>query len=224
MHLYIAVQVFIYFLFLGSAFGDPQQQLELVNAERKKSGAAPLALDKRLVECAQRHTDYQAQTRKMTHDEPGRPLEVRIEAVDVAWANIGENVAEGFEDDEKVMDSWMHSPGHRQNILNPQFTHLGVGFSEDGNYWTQVFAKITDKAVPYLVIGQVGISANVHGQPTSTSREDGKDMEVGGAIPIPLRGGLFGNKHSQHTGARHRPFHGQHKKRAKLNIRSIKTI
>ncbi|NJR62658.1 MAG: hypothetical protein HC769_29995, partial [Cyanobacteria bacterium CRU_2_1] len=50
-----------------------------------------------------------------------------------------ENVAQGQKTPSEVVRSWMKSPGHRQNILNPNFTEIGVGYSQ--NYWTQVFAK-----------------------------------------------------------------------------------
>jgi len=45
---------------------------------------------------------------------------------------------------EQVMSAWMNSPGHRNNILSPAYTDLGVGVAKDKNgnlYWTQLFIK-----------------------------------------------------------------------------------
>ncbi len=60
----------------------------------------------------------------------------------------GENIAKGFVDVASVMVAWMESPGHRANILNPIFTHLGIGFVStgpdsiyDGFIWTQDFGS-----------------------------------------------------------------------------------
>ena len=45
------------------------------------------------------------------------------------WRAIGENIAEGQFSVAEVMDTWMHSPGHRRNILDPGFKELGVGLA-----------------------------------------------------------------------------------------------
>ncbi|MGL5944276.1 MAG: CAP domain-containing protein [Waterburya sp.] len=55
------------------------------------------------------------------------------------YSNLGENVAQGQTTPTDVLDSWMNSSGHRENILNPNFTEIGVGY--ENNYWTQVFGR-----------------------------------------------------------------------------------
>lgn len=57
----------------------------------------------------------------------------------------GENIARGQTSAQQVTNAWMNSPGHRANILNEDFTHIGVGYVEEGNYWTQI---ITQKKTP----------------------------------------------------------------------------
>ena len=57
---------------------------------------------------------------------------------------LGENIAAGNPTPEEVVDSWMHSPGHRANILNKDFKELGVGYCYKDNstykhYWIQMF-------------------------------------------------------------------------------------
>ncbi|KAK9719532.1 hypothetical protein K7432_004739 [Basidiobolus ranarum] len=119
--------------------GDLQKMLALVNQQRQQNGGEPLKLDINLVQAAQKHTDYQARVGQMTHDEPGRPLSTRVTETGFKWSAIGENVAMGYTSIDLVMEGWMNSAGHRQNILNPQFTSFGSGYVANGNYWTQVF-------------------------------------------------------------------------------------
>ncbi|KAK9767226.1 hypothetical protein K7432_003108 [Basidiobolus ranarum] len=125
----------------GVGNDDLQKMLELVNQQRQQNGQNPLQLDSRLVQAAQKHTDYQASIGQITHDEPGRPLSTRVSETGFKWTALGENVAMGYTSVEAVMNGWMNSPGHRQNILNPQFTHFGSGYVANGNYWTQDFAR-----------------------------------------------------------------------------------
>ena len=51
----------------------------------------------------------------------------------------GENIAYGQRSAAEVMDDWMHSPDHRANILDCEFTAVGVGLDPRGMYWTQDF-------------------------------------------------------------------------------------
>jgi uncharacterized protein YkwD len=51
----------------------------------------------------------------------------------------GENIAMGQTSVQQVMTDWMNSAGHRANILNCQFTAIGIGVTTDGWYWTQDF-------------------------------------------------------------------------------------
>ncbi|GAA3062389.1 hypothetical protein GCM10020000_52100 [Streptomyces olivoverticillatus] len=65
----------------------------------------------------------------------------RITAAGYQWSTYGENIAYGQPDPTSVMDSWMHSDGHRKNILNCSFKEIGVGINNapGGPRWTQVF-------------------------------------------------------------------------------------
>ena len=57
----------------------------------------------------------------------------------ISYTSAGENIAQGQRTPEEVVQAWMNSAGHRANILNNGFTHIGVGYVESGNYWTQQF-------------------------------------------------------------------------------------
>ena len=57
------------------------------------------------------------------------------------YTMVGENVAFGQQTPDEVMRAWMNSPGHRANILHPDFTHIGIGVAAGRPYWTQVFLR-----------------------------------------------------------------------------------
>ncbi|MER2170832.1 MAG: CAP domain-containing protein, partial [Psychrobacillus psychrodurans] len=59
----------------------------------------------------------------------------------ISYTAAGENIAKGQKSAAQVMEAWMNSSGHRANILDAKFTHIGVGYVGDGNYWTQMFIK-----------------------------------------------------------------------------------
>lgn len=121
-----------------------QEILRLVNVERQRVNAPPLVLNDKLAAAAQRHAQDMATSRRTSHTgSDGSTMRSRIDATQYNWSTIGENVAMGQPTATAVMAAWMNSPGHRQNILNPAFTELGVGYAAGANrpYWAQVFAR-----------------------------------------------------------------------------------
>ena len=121
-----------------------EELLQLVNAERQRVNAPPMVLSDKLTAAAQRHSQDMAASRRMSHTgSDGSTMRSRIDATQYRWSTIGENVALGQPSAAAVMTAWMNSPGHRQNILNPAFTELGIGYATAAGrpYWTQVFAR-----------------------------------------------------------------------------------
>ncbi|MET9539378.1 CAP domain-containing protein [Streptomyces sp. NPDC006553] len=121
--------------------GEAEEVVRLVNVERAAAGCKALAVDADLTEAAQDYTDDMAATGNFSHTgTDGSQPQDRIEAAGYTWSRSGENIAKGQADAAAVMDAWMHSPGHRANILNCGFTEIGVGVSTDGGpWWTQDF-------------------------------------------------------------------------------------
>ncbi|CAG8461860.1 12616_t:CDS:2 [Ambispora gerdemannii] len=122
------------------AFATPQTMLDLVNAERKKAGVGALVLDDRLNSAAQKHSDYQAKIKQMTHDDAAGDLGTRITKEGFSWSACGENVAWNQKSEQDVMNAWMHSSGHKANILSSTFTHFGYGVNS--RYYTQDFGTL----------------------------------------------------------------------------------
>jgi uncharacterized protein YkwD len=113
----------------------------LVNAERAQAGCQPLVIDAALSRLAADHSQDMAERGYFDHTDPdGRDPWDRAAAAGVD--NLGgENIAQGQPDAQAVMDAWMNSEGHRANILNCDFTTIGVGvhIAGGGPWWTQDF-------------------------------------------------------------------------------------
>ncbi|GEN53655.1 hypothetical protein HFA01_19170 [Halobacillus faecis] len=117
-----------------------KQVVELTNQEREKQGLAPLKLDTELSAVAKDKSLDMQQNNYFSHNSPnyGSPFDM-MKSYGIDYRTAGENIAMGQTTPEEVVQGWMNSQGHRENIMNPNFTHIGVGHAEDGNYWTQMF-------------------------------------------------------------------------------------
>jgi len=110
---------------------------QFTNEERRKHGLPALARDDSLSEIARMHTDDMLRRHYFSHISPdGASPKERLAPVYLnVISRAGENIWGGrgldFSDSRRLarvaVDGWMISPGHRANILNPDYTHLGVG-------------------------------------------------------------------------------------------------
>ncbi|CAM5466217.1 hypothetical protein SXANM310S_07031 [Streptomyces xanthochromogenes] len=119
-----------------------QQVLDLVNSERGKAGCSALTSNPKLYDAALKHSQNMAAQNFFDHTDPsGAGPGERITAAGYQWSSYGENIARGQADAAAVMDSWMHSPGHRANILNCGYKEIGIGvhYGSGGPWWTQDF-------------------------------------------------------------------------------------
>jgi uncharacterized protein YkwD len=120
------------------------QVVRLTNAERAKGGCDPLSHDARLRRAASGHSADMARKNYFDHDSPdGRDMTDRIRATGFSGSAWAENIAKGQRSAAEVVRAWMNSDGHRQNIMNCSYTHIGVGAVKDARgqiYWTQDFA------------------------------------------------------------------------------------
>jgi uncharacterized protein YkwD len=123
--------------------------LELTNQERKKKELAPLRPNPVLFKLARDHSANMAKQGKMDHVLDGKTPFDRMKDANYSFQRGGENIAAGDATIElaQVMQSWMESKNHRENILGPEFTEIGLGVvRKDGQaYYTQVFAKPSKK-------------------------------------------------------------------------------
>ncbi|MGH2942965.1 MAG: CAP domain-containing protein [Solirubrobacteraceae bacterium] len=108
----------------------------LLNAERGKRGLAPLSSHRQLRKAAQAYSANMVRQRFFAHVSPqGTTLRSRVSRTSYlrgrlsSWS-LGENLAWGSGDratPKRIVRSWMHSPGHRDNILDPSFRDIGIG-------------------------------------------------------------------------------------------------
>ncbi|MFJ8527309.1 CAP domain-containing protein [Bacillus sp. NPDC094106] len=124
----------------GSLSEFEQRVVELTNAERTKQGLPALQVDTELSKVARTKSEDMQKNHYFDHNSPtyGSPFDM-MKQFGISYKAAGENIAQGQRTPEEVVQAWMNSEGHRANILNKNFTHIGVGYVENGNYWTQQF-------------------------------------------------------------------------------------
>jgi uncharacterized protein YkwD len=126
-----------------------ERVIALTNAERIKAGLAPLDTSAALMNAAETYTALMAAGDTIGHEVGDTKLGERITATGYSWSACGENVAAGYNTPESVVAGWMASEGHRANILNPDYTDIGVGYvyRADGawhHFWTMDLAAGLD--------------------------------------------------------------------------------
>jgi len=127
---------------------DKNKLLGLVNEARKTGRycgdeyfppAGKVVWNELLEAAAQMHSDDMNTYDFLSHTgSDGSSPGDRLEKVGYEWTTYGENIAKGYPTEEEVIKGWLESPGHCANIMNPDFTEMGVATS--GKYWTQIFA------------------------------------------------------------------------------------
>ena len=118
--------------------------IELANLQRTRAGCGVVRYDERLRTAARNHSIDMARHERMDHTgSDGSSFVDRAERAGYEGA-MGENIAMGYGTPDEVMDAWMKSKGHRDNILNCEAEAVGIGLARtrDGTpYWTQVFGR-----------------------------------------------------------------------------------
>ena len=135
--------VTIFILLTGNAYAAENfavEVLNLVNAERARVGIAPLRLSNDLQEAsnirAREVVEYFSHTRPDSSD--------CFTVMRNRGRTSGENIAAGHASPAETVEQWMNSEGHRENILNPAFREMGVGYAYEDystyhHYWVQLF-------------------------------------------------------------------------------------
>jgi uncharacterized protein YkwD len=125
----------------------------LINVQRVGRHLPALTENRRLDRSAQGWTNTMIRTGAFWH---GANFSTRITAVGFEWSQAGENIATGFTTPRTVVNAWMGSTGHCQNILDPSYSDVGTGVgrnpvgkaSSGGAAWTQDFALHMGQRLP----------------------------------------------------------------------------
>jgi uncharacterized protein YkwD len=127
-----------------------QRVVDLMNRHRAATGIAPLVVDLRLAEAAQRHSDDMARGRFLAHEgSDGSSVARRVGDAGYDWRAVSENIAAGQGSPDSVVAAWLRSPGHRANLLDGSMRHVGVGYAVADNdryahYWTADFGATSE--------------------------------------------------------------------------------
>ena len=121
-----------------------QALIEAHNRVRAEAKLLPLKAIAPLTEAARSHARDMAEHQKLGHEgSDGSTVSKRVKQRGYRYQEVGENVATG-ETADQVMQLWLDSPPHRKNVLEKEFTEIGVGMAPDTEgqgYWCVVFAR-----------------------------------------------------------------------------------
>lgn len=130
---------------LYSAEDYQNKILKYVNKERKAQKLAPLVINEKLNKIAIIKAADMAKEEKFSHDSKKFGMTFNlIKKENVKFKSAAENIARWHDTPEFVMERWMKSKGHRDNILNKSYNEIGIGkaVDKDGkNYWVQIFIE-----------------------------------------------------------------------------------
>lgn len=130
-----------------SAASMERRAFDLANAQRRSRGQQPLEWDAELSRLARQHSANMASSDFFSHRNPrGMTMVDRARSQGIrGWSALGENIAynQGYEDPAGfVIERWMVSSKHRDNLLNARWTRsaIGVAVADDGRvFFTQLF-------------------------------------------------------------------------------------
>ena len=121
--------------------GEAKINFFLVNAFREYHNTAPLVWSEPAVAAAQLHSQDMAEHNYFDHVSlDGRTPSKRMEDQGIAWRACGENIQAGWSDALEMHNGWVNSAGHRSNLLNGQFSYLGVGFAYSAASTYKIYA------------------------------------------------------------------------------------
>lgn len=121
--------------------------LGLLNSERVRAGCAPLLSQPILYEVALEHSRDMAQNNYFSHNNRnGKGPGTRATEAGYPWGRYAENIAAGYTTAQGVVDGWLASEGHRNNLLNCAYTETGLAVFYDPSstyhyYWTHDLAE-----------------------------------------------------------------------------------
>lgn len=124
-----------------------EEMLKLINQDRAQNNAPPLQIDMQITNIARVKAQDMIDNHYFSHYSPkyGSPFDM-LKSIGVSYVEAGENIA-GNQNVQNAHKALMNSPGHRKNILNPHFTHIGLGIKSGGRYgnmFSQMFVSMPE--------------------------------------------------------------------------------
>jgi len=127
---------------------DEQAIVDLTNAERKAAKLPALTANPQLMAAARSHALNMAKQEKLSHKLDDKEPADRVKDAGYDFGYVGENIAWNQDTPKEVLADWMKSKPHKENILNAEYTEIGVAVEKNKKgerYWVQVFGKPLEK-------------------------------------------------------------------------------
>jgi|SRR5688572_18781870 uncharacterized protein YkwD len=119
-----------------------EEVFNLLNAHRMDNGVGALEYDDLLESAIQGHCLHMSQHTFFDHEAEEDGVVLPWDRAELCGTSAnGENIAQGQRSPADVMEAWIESPGHNENMLNPRFTRVGIGYVAQGRYWGQIFGQ-----------------------------------------------------------------------------------
>ena len=120
--------------------GTEQEIFDITNVLRQRNKLKPLRWDELTAEVAYGHSKDMSENNDFSHtSKKFGDLTERLQTAKVAYQEAGENIAANYTDGPAVVEGWLNSKGHRDSLLNKDFSHIGIGVFQ--KYYTQNFIK-----------------------------------------------------------------------------------
>ena len=147
---YISCLLILFAFNTLNAQHDPSYQLLSIVNELRSDGCTcdgsyqppvrPVSWNATLEKSAKIHAADMASNKYFSHfSRSGLDVGDRVEKLGYNWQTIGENLAQGYYEADKVLQAWIDSPEHCELLMNPKFTEMGAALR--GEYWVQHFGK-----------------------------------------------------------------------------------
>ena len=145
---------------------NSNELIDLTNQERILQHLPALSKNAKLTQAAQEKLKDLFKEQYFSHNAPdGKTFSSWVKDVDYAYTIVGENLAMGFGDAQQIIDAWMQSPKHRENILKNQYTEIGLAVASgkfNGKNTTMVvqyfgatnIKKLSELLIPYQRISK----------------------------------------------------------------------
>lgn len=138
--------------------------LEYSNRERGGAGKNPLAMSEKLNSSAQRKCDDMIARNYWSHNDPnGKEPWMFYDMAGYTYDAAGENLAYGFMNESDAVTGWMNSQGHKDNLLNTEFTEVGYG--------TCISQDYVNKGPQLVVVQHLGKPKATTNTPAPNSQE-----------------------------------------------------
>ncbi len=134
----------------GKGYLDSKKILSWTNFYREKEDIASLTENETLNQAAQKKLEDMFQRQYFEHVSPdGKNAGDIVSGLGYQYLRVGENLAMGnFKDEKDLVDAWIASPGHRENILNSKFTEIGVAAKSGTFQGNETFLSVQVFASP----------------------------------------------------------------------------